>query len=183
MWKGRITALQPIGRARITRCETGHWAQLMDEHAMTFLPRTIVDNRSARRRDFTGAGRGIAALLCAAVAGLPGTVNAAGYVNDRAGWQALTPEARIGYVQGLNDSLNYTFVDDTLVAALNKRGRTACLAAQRTTAAQLSELITIAYRSQQNAVLASSAIYILKMSDICREQINRARQEFGLGPQ
>ena len=123
-----------------------------------------------------------AALLLSCLA-VPDGAMAAGYVNERAGWQALTPEARIGYVQGLNDSLNYTFVDDTLVAALAKRGRTMCLAAQKTTAAQLSELITIAYRSPQNAGLAPSAIYILRMGDICRDQINRARQDFGLGPQ
>ena len=31
---------------------------------------------------------------------------------------ALTAEAKAAYVQGLNDSLNYVFVDDTLVNAL-----------------------------------------------------------------
>ena len=125
----------------------------------------------------------VTATAFAAALGAGGAAHAAGYVNDRAGWQALTPEARIGYVQGLNDSLNYTFLDDTLVNALAKRGRTACLAGQKTTAAQLSELITIAYRSPQNALLAPSALYILRMGDICRDYINRARQDFGLGPQ
>lgn len=124
---------------------------------------------------------GLAATVSALTV-LPGSALAGGYVNDRAGWQALTPEARLGYVQGLNDSLNYTFLDDTLVNALSKRGRTACLVAQKTTSAKLSELITIAYRSEQNAFVAPSAIYILRMTDICREHINRARQEFGLGP-
>ena len=112
----------------------------------------------------------------------PAPAAATGYVNDAAAWAALTPEARIGYVQGLNDSLNYTFLDDTLVNALAKRGRTACLVDHKMTAAELSELITIAYRSRPNAVLAPSALYIIKMTDICRDYINRARQEFGLGP-
>jgi hypothetical protein len=123
------------------------------------------------------------ALGIAGAMALPLPAAAAGYVNDKTGWQALTPEARIGYVQGLNDSLNYTFLDDTLVNALAKRGRTACLAGQKTTAAQVSELITIAYRAPQNAPLAPSALYIMRMGDICRDYINRARQDFGLGPQ
>ena len=130
-------------------------------------------------RDARLIGGGL--LACTLVS--PDPAAAAGYVNERAAWQALTPEARIGYVQGLNDSLNYTFLDDTLVNALAKRGRTACLAGQKTTAAQLAELITIAYRSQANAMLAPSALYILRMGDICRDYINRARQDFGLGPQ
>lgn len=125
----------------------------------------------------------LVSLGLAGALALPLPASAAGYVNDKAAWQALTPEARIGYVQGLNDSLNYTFLDDTLVNALAKRGRTACLAGQKTTAAQLSELITIAYRSPQNAALAPSALYIMRMGDICRDYINRARQDFGLGPQ
>lgn len=107
---------------------------------------------------------------------------AAGFVANRDGWQALSAEARLGYVQSLNDSLNYTFLDDTLVNALSKRGRTACLIDRKTTAAQLSELISIAYRSEANARLAPQAIYILKMTDICRDYINRERQGFGLGP-
>lgn len=126
--------------------------------------------------------RTLGALALGVLAALPAPAGALGFVNDKAAWQALTPEARIGYVQGLNDSLNYTFVDDTLVAALAKRGRTICLAQQKTTAAQLSELITIAYRSPQNAQFAPAALYILRMGEICRDQINRARQEFGLGP-
>jgi len=141
------------------------------------MPTTIQGQPAVRRRSV------IAALVCAAALVSASTAQATGYVNDKAAWQALTPEARIGYVQGLNDALNYTFLDDTLVNALAKRGRTACLAANKTTAAQLSEYITIAYRSQQNAPLAPTAIYIIKMGDICSDYVNRARQDFGLGPQ
>ncbi len=127
-----------------------------------------------------GKAATLAALTLAAA--LPSSAGASGYVNNANGWAALTPEARIGFVQGLNDSLNYTFLDDTLVNALAKRGRTTCLAEQKITASRLSELITIAYRAPQNTNLAPPAVYILKMSDICRDYINRARQDFGLGP-
>ena len=119
----------------------------------------------------------------AAFAGAAASVHALGFVNNRADWLALTPEARIGYVQGLNESLNYTFVDDTLVDALAKRGRTQCLIQRKVSASRLAELITVAYRSEQNAGLAPSAIYVLRITELCRDDINRARQEFGLGPQ
>lgn len=112
-----------------------------------------------------------------------GTAHALGYVNNRDQWQALTPEARIGYVQGLNDSLNYSFVDDTLVNALAKRGRTQCLIERQLTSAKLVELIDIAYRAEQNRNLAPAALYIIRITEICRDAINRSRQEFGLGPQ
>ena len=113
---------------------------------------------------------------------LPIAADASGYVNNRVGWIGLTPEAQIGYVQGLNDSLNYTFIDDTLVNALTKRGRTNCLIEQKTNAAKLAQMITTSYRAEQNAAIAPSALYIINMSEICRSQINRERQNFGLGP-
>jgi len=119
-----------------------------------------------------------AGLLCASAG-----VSAVGYVNNRAQWLALSPQARIGYVQALNDSLNYTFVDDTLTEALAKKGRTDCLKARQITALKLSELITVAYDNERLQNLAPSAIYIVKMADICNDYINRARLEFGLGPQ
>lgn len=123
-------------------------------------------------------------MACGMVAGAmsAGHAQAAGFVSNRAGWTALSPEARIGYVQALNDSLNYTFLDDTLVKALSKRGRTQCLIDKKTNASQLAEIITIAYRSDANANIAPPALYILKMTDICRDYINRERQGFGLGP-
>lgn len=125
----------------------------------------------------------VLAIALASLFLLPATpALSTGFVSNREGWLALSPEARLGYVQALNDSLNYTFLDDTLVNALSKRGRTACLIEKKTNAAQLSELITIAYRSESNARFAPQAIYILKMTDICREYINRERQGFGLGP-
>lgn len=107
---------------------------------------------------------------------------ASGFVNEKRAWLSLRPEVRVGYVQGLNDSLNFVFVDDTLVNALAKRGRTKCLIAQKTTAAILADRITTAYNEERYAPLAPSAIYIIRMGEVCRSYINEARLEYGLGP-
>lgn len=117
------------------------------------------------------------ALCLAAPAG------AEGFVNTRAGWQSQTPEARAAYVQGLNDSLNYFFADDTLIEALAKRGRTRCLIEQGATAAGLAAQISAAYEEAQFFNSAPVAVYILKIGELCRPYINRERQEYGLAPQ
>lgn len=119
------------------------------------------------------------ALLCAVA--MP--AQAEGFVNTRAGWLALTPEAKAAYVQGLNDSLNYFFVDDSLIEALAKRGRTRCLIEQRATAAGLASQMTAAYDQPEYATASPVAVYVLKIGDLCRPYINRERQEFGLAPQ
>jgi hypothetical protein len=107
---------------------------------------------------------------------------AIGFVNNRAEWQALTQEAKIGYVQALNDSLNYIFVDDNLVDALAKRGRTVCLIEKRMTAAMLVTYMNMHYQSDKMAQLSPTAVYIVKVTDMCRDYINSVRQEYGLGP-
>lgn len=112
----------------------------------------------------------------------PVSASAAGYVNNRAGWYALTKEAKIGYAQGLNDSLNYVFTDDTLSEALIKRGRTLCLVEQKTTAAGLADQITSTYKDDRFANVAPTAIYILRMAEVCKTNINAVRLEYGLGP-
>lgn len=122
------------------------------------------------------------AILAAAIA-FPTPALAEGFVNTRAGWQALTAEGKAAYVQGLNDSLNYFFVDDSLTEALAKRGRTRCLVEQRITAAVLSAQITAAYEEAQFSRFSPVAVYILKIGELCRPYINRERAEFGLGPQ
>jgi hypothetical protein len=106
----------------------------------------------------------------------------AGYVNDRRAWLALSHEARAGYVQGLNDSLNYIFADETLPNALAKKARNKCLAAQQTSAAILADRITTAYRDDRYAALAPTAVYIIKMQETCQSYINDERAQFGLGP-
>lgn len=121
-------------------------------------------------------------LLCFAIAPLASVNASAGYVNDSKGWLALTPETKAGYVQGMNDSLNYIFVDDTLVDALAKKGRIECLVAMQTSSSLLADRITMAYREPRFATLAPTAIYIIKMGEVCRSYINRERAKFGLGP-
>lgn len=122
-------------------------------------------------------------LKLAALAGiLIPAVAHAGYVNDRRGWLALTPEARAGYVQGLNDSVNYIFTDDTLPTALAKKGRMKCLGDQRTTAAILADRITTGYKDERFSGIAPTAMYIFKMQETCRSYINAERNSFGLPP-
>jgi hypothetical protein len=119
--------------------------------------------------------------LAALIAVLVPAAAHAGYVNDRRGWLALTAEARAGYVQGLNDSLNYIFSDDTLPNALAKKARNQCLSAQKTTSAILADRITTAYKDDRMASLAPTAMYIIKMQETCRSYINEQRAQFGLG--
>ena len=128
---------------------------------------------------------GLAAMIGAGALALaaPVPASAEGFVNTRAGWLALTTEAKAAYVQGLNDSLNYFFLDDSLVEALAKRGRTRCLIEQRATAAGLAAQITAAYEEPQYSQFSPVAVYILKIGELCRPYINRERQEFGLPAQ
>lgn len=125
----------------------------------------------------------IFATVAAASLCLPATAAAEGFVNTRNGWLALSPEGKAAYVQGLNDSLNYFYVDDSLTEALAKRGRTRCLVEQRITAAVLSAQITAAYEETEFNRFPPVAVYILKIGELCRPYINRERAEFGLGPQ
>ena len=122
----------------------------------------------------------VGAGFALALVGAP--ARAAGFVNDRAGWKALSPDARNAYIQGLNDSLNFAFVDDTMVNALAKAGRTRCLMERKINAAALAEGIDSYYRQDQYAALPPAALYILRMQEVCRFYINQKRAEFGLGP-
>ncbi|MEO5706716.1 MAG: hypothetical protein ABIT10_12440 [Alteraurantiacibacter sp.] len=135
------------------------------------------------KRGIGGTGKVMIAAAAALLATLAQPTQAEGFVNTRAGWLALTAEAKAAYVQGLNDSLNYFFVDDTLIEALAKRGRTRCLIEQRATAAGLAAQITAAYDQPQYMTAAPVAVYVLKVGELCRPYINRERQEFGLAPQ
>lgn len=128
--------------------------------------------------------RSLLAMLAAALAMVLAMPAAAeGFVNTRGGWLALSPEAKSAYVQGLNDSLNYSYVDDSLTEALAKRGRTRCLVEQGVTAAVLAAQITAAYEQEAFARFSPVAVYILKIGELCRPYINRERADFGLGPQ
>ncbi len=130
------------------------------------------------------AARMLRFALCLSALGLasPGA-QAEGFVNTPGGWQALSPEAQAGYVQGLNDALNFVFADDTLTEALAKRGRTRCLIERKATAASVAGEITAAYRLPRYARLAPAAVYIVRMGELCRLHINAERTAFGLDPQ
>ena len=128
--------------------------------------------------------RGMMVGAALAAATVPAQALAAnGYVNTSEAYLALTPESRAAYVQGLNDAINYIFVDDTLVAALAKRGRIECLVNMETNSSLLADRITMAYRDPKFMPLAPTAVYIIKMGEICRTYINAERVKFGLGPQ
>lgn len=106
----------------------------------------------------------------------------AGYVNSRQQWLALTPELRAGYVQGMADSLNYIFQDDSLSTALSKRARNKCLSDQRTTSAILADRITTGYKDERYSSVAPTAMFFLKMQEACKSNINQERSNFGLPP-
>lgn len=120
-------------------------------------------------------------LTVLAAALIPAAAHA-GYVNNRSQWLALTPEARAGYVQGLADSLNYTFGDDSLTTAIVKKARNRCLSDQRTTSAILADRITTGYKDERLAGIAPSAMYMIKMQETCKSYINQERAGFGMAP-
>lgn len=124
----------------------------------------------------TSAMLQLAALFAALV---PAAANA-GYVNNRQQWLALTPEAKAGYVQGMSDSLNFIFQDDSLSTALAKRARNKCLMDQRTTSAILADRITTGYKDERLSGIAPTAMFFLKMQEVCKAYINQERASFGL---
>jgi len=116
------------------------------------------------------------AFSCSSIA------SAAGYVNDRKQWLSMKPEARAAYAQGMNDSQNFIYADDTLAEAMVKRGRTKCLLDLKTGADTLAENITFMYKNNDYMNLPPSAMYIITMAKICKVYIDIERSAFGLGP-
>lgn len=110
------------------------------------------------------------------------SANAAGYVNNRQQWLSMQPEARAAYAQGMNDSQNFIFADDTLADAMVKRGRTKCLLDLKTGADTLAENITFMYKNNDYSNLPPSAMYIITMGKLCKVYIDIERSNFGLGP-
>ena len=111
------------------------------------------------------------------------TAHAAGYVNNRKQWLALTREAQAAYAQGMNDSQNFIYADDTLADAMVKRGRTKCLIDLKMGADAIAEKITFMYNNNNNYItLPPSAMYIISMSQVCKIYIDNERVAFGLGP-
>lgn len=114
--------------------------------------------------------------------GLSTIAHAAGYVNDRKQWLSMKPEARAAYAQGMNDSQNFIYADDTLAEAMVKRGRTKCLLDLKTGADTMAENITFMYKNNDYMNLPPSAMYIITMAKICKVYIDIERSAFGLGP-
>ena len=111
----------------------------------------------------------------------PAAVHASGFVNNGAAWLALPPEAKVAYVQGLSDSVNFIYVNDDLPTAIVKLARTRCLVEQKTTAAVLSDRITTSYtKFPAFAGHAPDFVYIARMNDLCGDFIKQERGRFGL---
>ena len=71
----------------------------------------------------------------------------------------------------------------TLANAMAKKGRTECLVALQTSSSLLADRITYAYTKDKGmAGYAPTAVYIIKMGELCRPYINRERAAYGLGP-
>lgn len=126
--------------------------------------------------------RKLSALTGAVIMIWAGTAHAAGYVNDRKQWLSMKPEARAAYAQGMNDSQNFIYADDTLAEAMVKRGRTKCLLDLKTGADTIAENITFMYKNPDYMSLPPSAMYIITMAKICKVYIDIERSNFGLGP-
>jgi len=128
----------------------------------------------------------ILTLGLAALAALPGgpAMAAAGYVNNADQWNRLTPADKAAYVQGLNDTANFVFVNDDLATGLVKAARTRCLIQTKMAPNMLSDVITTAYA--KNPALHSQPpmiVYVARLAEICRPIINEERVRIGLPPQ
>lgn len=127
----------------------------------------------------------IRAIFVAAAALLVATptLAAAGFVNNAGAWARLSPDTQAAYVQGLNDTANYIFVNDDLPTAIVKVARTRCLVEQRTTAAMLANAIgTIYSRDPKLKEQPPSVLYIQMMAAACRNIINQERARMSLPP-
>lgn len=126
--------------------------------------------------------RYISALASLAVLVGTSPASASGFINDGQAWAKLTASEKSAYVIGLSDSINYVFVDDTLVNALAKRGRTRCLMERKITPDAIVNKIDLGYRDDKLAGFPPPVIYILKLGEVCKFFVDQERLTFGLGP-
>lgn len=111
-------------------------------------------------------------------------IAAAGYVNNADQWAKMSPQEKAAYVQGLNDSANFTFANDDLATGVVKTGRTRCLQQTKMAPNMLSDVITSAYeKNPQLRAAPPFVVYVQRLNDICRPVINQTRVEMGLPPQ
>lgn len=121
----------------------------------------------------------LAALMIAETHG----ASATGFVNNGNTWESLSADSQAAYIQGLNDSANFIFVNDDLATAIVKLARTRCLIEHKTTAASLAATITNVYlvdKSRKNE--PPIAIYVYVMGAVCKDIINQERGRLGLPP-
>ena len=128
----------------------------------------------------------ILALGLACLAALPGgaALASAGYINNADQWNRLSPAEKAAYVQGLNDTANFVFVNDDLATGLVKAARTRCLIQTKMAPNMLSDVITAAYA--KTPALHSQPpmiVYVARLAEICRPIINEERVRIGLPPQ
>jgi len=128
--------------------------------------------------------RALAAAASLGLAAASGEADAAaGYVNNAEQWQKLSPAEKAAYVQGLNDTANYVFLNDDLATGLVKAARTRCLIQTKMLPNFLSDVITSAYdktpalRNQPPMI-----VYISRLAEICKPIINDERTRIGLPP-
>ncbi len=120
-------------------------------------------------------------LAAAALLASAGPVHASGYVNNGDGWLVMPPQAKAAYIQGLNDTINFVYVNDDLDTAIVKVARTRCLIETKTTPVILSDMITTAYTKNPGLkVQPPIVVYVSRMADICKSIINQERTRMGL---
>jgi len=111
------------------------------------------------------------------------TATASGFVNDGPSWLKMPPGAQAAYIQGVNDSSNFVYVNDDLATATVKLARTRCLIEQKITATMLASQITATYNANRSSTNQPPlAIYVLLMSGNCKNYINQERGRMGLPP-
>jgi hypothetical protein len=110
-------------------------------------------------------------------------VEARGFLNTANNWEAMPADARSAYVQGLNDSANFIFINDDLATAVLKVARTRCLIEHKTTAASLANSLTNLYvNNRQFANQPPIVVYVAFMGATCKGIINEERQRLELPP-
>ena len=121
----------------------------------------------------------IVAALAASATG----AEARGFLNTANNWEAMPAEARAAYVQGLNDSANFIFINDDLATAVLKVARTRCLIEHKTTAASLADALTNLYvNNRQFANQPPIVVYVAFMGATCKGIINQERERLELPP-
>ena len=123
------------------------------------------------------------ALAIAVFAVTAAPVRADGFVTNGEGWLALSPVERMAYIQGINDSANFIYSNDDLATAIVKVARTRCLIDNSIAPNILADIITTAYTNQPALRIHPPLyIYVTRLTDICRQQINVERGRMGQPP-